>query len=66
MFGLHFIVKGKIAPKLGRFYNQLFNDRLTGDYDDFIIFDKEMLDEIYPQADDFVQKLSEIIHRKQT
>lgn len=38
MFGLNFIVTGKLPSKLGRFYNQLFNDRITGDYDDFISF----------------------------
>ncbi len=59
MFGLHFIVNGKVPPNYGRFYNQLFNDRLTGDYDDFIAYDKEMLDEIYPKAVIFVQYIAD-------
>ncbi|MEX0598757.1 MAG: HEPN domain-containing protein [Candidatus Paceibacterota bacterium] len=61
MFGLHFIVTGKLPSKLGRFYNQLFNDRITGDYDDFVSFNKEMLDEIYPNAEDFVNQVSAFI-----
>ena len=46
MFGLHFITTRKLPSKLGRFYNQLFNDRITGDYDDFIAYDQEMIDEL--------------------
>lgn len=61
MFGLNFIVTGKLPSKLGRFYNQLFNDRITGDYDDFISFNKEMLDEIFPIAVDFVNQISALI-----
>jgi uncharacterized protein (UPF0332 family) len=62
MFGLHFIVNGKLPPNLGRFYNQLFNDRLTGDYDDFIAYDKEMLAEIFPMAVDFVTQISMLLN----
>jgi len=61
MFGLHFIVNGRLDPKLGHFYNQLFNDRITSDYDDFIAYDKEMIDEIFPKAKDFINQLSKII-----
>ncbi len=64
MFGLHFIISGKISPKLGRFYNQLFNDRITGDYDDFIEYDNEMIDEIFPNAKDFVQKIIDFINNE--
>jgi uncharacterized protein (UPF0332 family) len=61
IFGLHFIVTGKLPSKLGKFYNQLFNDRITGDYDDFILYDKEMLDELLPMVKDFIDQLSDII-----
>jgi uncharacterized protein (UPF0332 family) len=61
MFGLHFIVTGKLPQRLGRFYNQLFNDRITGDYDDFVKYDKEMLDELLPKAKEFIDQLSDII-----
>lgn len=35
MFGLHFIVSGRLDRKYSRFYSQLFNARMSGDYDDF-------------------------------
>jgi len=63
MFGLHFIVSQKLPAKYGRFYNQLFNDRITGDYDDFITYDKEMLDEIYPKANEFIKELQKFISK---
>ncbi|TKG95725.1 HEPN domain-containing protein [Puteibacter caeruleilacunae] len=61
MFGLHFIVTKKISTDMGRFYNQLFNDRLSGDYDDFITFNEEILKEIYPKADEFVRTISNLL-----
>lgn len=65
MFGLHFIVTNKLSPKLGRFYNQLFNDRISGDYDDFIVYDKALIDELFPQAEDFISQISQLINTKE-
>ncbi|MBW6534749.1 MAG: HEPN domain-containing protein [Mariniphaga sp.] len=31
MLGLHFVVNGKLSTENARFYNQIFNDRITGD-----------------------------------
>jgi uncharacterized protein (UPF0332 family) len=61
MFGLHFIVTQKIPAQLGRFYNQLFNDRITGDYDDFVTYDQEMLDELFPNALGFIQAIKKLV-----
>ncbi len=54
MFGLSFVATGKISPEYSRFYSQLFNDRVSGDYDDFLCFDKGMLLAIRPQAERFI------------
>jgi uncharacterized protein (UPF0332 family) len=35
MFGLHFIKTGLIAGDCGKFYSEIFDMRLSGDYDDF-------------------------------
>lgn len=61
MFGLYFIKKEKVLPKYGRFYNQMFNIRETGDYDDFIFFDKETLEKLFPQANEFIQVVKQLI-----
>ncbi len=36
MFGLHFVKTGLIDNRVNKFYADIFDMRLTGDYDDFI------------------------------
>lgn len=55
MFGMHFILTKRIPNKYSRFYSQLFNDRMSGDYDDFLQYDAEMLSEVRPQAKEFIE-----------
>jgi uncharacterized protein (UPF0332 family) len=45
MLGLHFVTTKKLNPEYARFYAQMFNNRISGDYDDFITFDLEMIEE---------------------
>ena len=61
MFGLHFIVTGEIDRKYSRFYSQLFNDRMSGDYDDFLFYDKEMLSELRPKSAEFIALIESIL-----
>ncbi|NLJ00706.1 MAG: HEPN domain-containing protein [Bacteroidales bacterium] len=63
MFGLHFVKTGKLDPVFGRFYSRLFNDRISGDYDDFVSFDKEMVEELIPQAEEFICQIKELIQK---
>ena len=49
MFGLHFIKTGIVDSSIGKFFSDIFDIRQTGDYDDFIIFEKEdVLDLLEP------------------
>jgi uncharacterized protein (UPF0332 family) len=54
MFSMHFIVTKKIAQKHSIFYSRLFNDRMSGDYDDFVQYDSAMLAVLRPQAGEFI------------
>ena len=45
MLGLHFVTTKKLNPEYARFYAQMFNNRISGDYVDFITFDLEMIEE---------------------
>ncbi|KAA6341733.1 hypothetical protein EZS27_010483 [termite gut metagenome] len=54
MLGMHFIMTGRIDNKYSKFYTQLFNARISGDYDDFLWYDLEMLSELYPQSEEFI------------
>ena len=55
--GQHVVKAGKLSPELGRFYSRLFSKRSTGDYDDFITHTLETVDELMPQAQQFIETL---------
>ena len=65
MLGLHFLSKGKLSREHGNTFNTLFEKRESGDYDDFIYNDKETIDELYPQAEAFIQAIEELINPKE-
>ena len=54
MFSLHFIVNNKIDKQQAVFYGRLFNDRISGDYDDFVQYNYEMITVVRPQAEKFI------------
>jgi uncharacterized protein (UPF0332 family) len=62
MFGLHFIRTGKIEPESGRFLARLFDLRQTGDYDDFIDFDREKVMELLEPADKLISIIEELLN----
>jgi uncharacterized protein (UPF0332 family) len=61
MLGLHFISTNRLHKEYGRFYSQLFNDRISSDYDDFITFDKESIEELTPKAEEFVTVIEALV-----
>lgn len=63
LFGLHFIKTGKISRELGKFYSDLFDKRQTGDYDDFIDFDRETVEYLMPLAKELIDKLEKLIKK---
>lgn len=62
LLGLNFIKSGKIPIKYGRIYQQLFENRQSGDYEDFIYCDKELFEALRPQAEDFVRMITSYIN----
>lgn len=65
MLGLHFVLPKKLSSKSGRFCNQLFNDRVTGDYDDFVKFDKVTLDKLLPESKEFISEIEELLNKSE-
>lgn len=61
MLGLHFVRSGKLDIRYGRIYQQLFENRQSGDYEDFIYCDLELFNELRPQAADFITKITSMI-----
>lgn len=60
-FGLHFIVSGKLAKELGIAYNNLFQMRQKGDYEDFIVYSEEDINEFLPLARQLVQGIQKLL-----
>lgn len=62
MLGLHFVKNNLLHPEFARFYTQMFNYRISGDYDDFIMFDSEIIEEILPQAKLFIDEIEKLLN----
>lgn len=63
LLGLHFVKTGKIDPQYGRIYQQLFENRQSGDYEDFVYCDLELFNELRPQAENFIKTISRLINK---
>lgn len=61
MLGLHFVVTGKLSPKISSIYATLFEKRHSSDYDDFAYYDKDTVEKLYPQANEFIEAIEKLI-----
>jgi len=61
MFGLHFVQPGIVAKEYGKFFSDLYDRRQSGDYDDFITFDKETTLKLFSIGRDFVKQITDLI-----
>lgn len=44
-----------------RTFSTLFEKKHSSDYDDFVYCDQEMVDELYPKAEAFIDEVKELI-----
>lgn len=61
MFGLHFIQTGLISRELGRSFSELFDYRHTSDYDDFIEFDKNTVEELLSKGSELIKEIVKLV-----
>lgn len=61
MLGMHFTSKGKLSISASKIFATLFEKRHSSDYDDFVYCDKEMVDELYPKAEAFIEEVKGLI-----
>lgn len=54
LFGLHFAKTGKVNPRLGRYLNNLKDDRESGDYDVYSGLDKSDAENAVREAQEFL------------
>jgi len=63
MFGLHFVKTGIIDNSLGKFFTDIYDMRQTGDYDDYIEFNKDDVMDLIAPAQELISKIEEIIKK---
>lgn len=63
MLGLHFVSTGKLSVRMGKTFGTLFEKRHSGDYDDFVYCDEELINELYPQAEAFIDAVRDLIDK---
>lgn len=63
LFNIHFVKTGEVPKEMARIYNDLFERRQEGDYDDFIVFDAVDVQNWLSEAESFVRCISEWIQR---
>lgn len=61
MLGLHFVSKGRLSVSSSQLYSILYYQWYSMDYDAFVYCDKEMVDELYPKAEAFIDEVKELI-----
>ncbi len=61
MFGLHLVKTGLISKENAKYFTDLFDRRQTGDYDDFIEYDKETVEELYKPAKGFIKAIEDCL-----
>lgn len=61
MLGLHFVSKDILSKEDGKTFHDLFEKRHSGDYDDFVFCDQEMIDELYPRAVKLIDDIKELL-----
>ncbi|MFC2126695.1 HEPN domain-containing protein [Bacteroidota bacterium] len=61
MFGLHFIKPGLINKDLGKFYSDIFDKRQTGDYDDFVDFNREEVISLLDPAKKLINEIEKLL-----
>jgi uncharacterized protein (UPF0332 family) len=63
MLALHFTKTEKLSIKLNKFYTDLFENRQTSDYADFVFFDRETVEELYLQSGVFIEAIEKLVKK---
>lgn len=61
LFNREIVNKGFMGKQDGEFYSDMFERRQKGDYKDFTTFEKEDVEEWLKKAEEFINKIEEVI-----
>lgn len=62
MISLHFVKTGILDLEHAKTLNQLFQNRQSGDYEDFIYCDLDLYDTLKPKAEDFIKAIQNLLN----
>lgn len=62
LFQKEFVKRGLIENEWSKLYQDLFDLRNEGDYEDMVEITKEEVDELMPLAEDFLEKIKALLH----
>lgn len=63
MFGLHYVKTGLVSKEFAKFFSDLYDRRQTGDYDDFVEYDRETSERFLSLSKDFVSEIDKLIRK---
>lgn len=58
LFNREFVNKGLVEKDSGKFYAEMFDRRQKGDYRDFVMFEKNDVEEWLGKAESFIDKIN--------
>lgn len=61
-FNKEFIRSGLIEKEYGRILRDAFENRNSGDYDSFVVFDRDSVSILYSEMKDFIEKIEVFIY----
>lgn len=61
MFGAHYVVNGKVSVEWSKFFSTVLNLRKTADYDFFVKYEKDEIEPLLNNADDFISEIHKLI-----
>ena len=64
LFQQYFVKPGEVDKELGKFYSTIFEFRQRSDYEDFVEFEEYEVNEWLKKAENFLEKIEELINRK--
>ncbi len=64
MFGLHFVKTGIIDSQTGKFFSDIYDMRQTGDYDDYVTFEKDDVLDLLEPANNLITQAELLLLNK--
>jgi uncharacterized protein (UPF0332 family) len=61
LFNRHFVKTGVVSKEHGKLYNNLFETRQEGDYIDFVSFNAESMEPLFPKVENFISTISQLL-----